>query len=54
MPNVFDNSDPSLLGQIVGCSKGLLAELHHTVEPQFLQFFYHTMIAGRVRNYYLR
>jgi hypothetical protein len=42
MPNIFPSTpDPDRLGQITGRDyKGLLlAELHHAVEPQFLQFF---------------
>jgi hypothetical protein len=42
MLNIFPTQpDPDCLGQIIGSdSQGrLLAELHHAVEPQFLQFF---------------
>lgn len=42
MLNIFPTEpDPDRLGQIIGSdAQGrLLAELHHAVEPQFLQFF---------------
>lgn len=42
MLNIFSTQpDPNRLGQIIGRdTQGLLiAELHHAVEPQFLQFF---------------
>lgn len=42
MFNIYSTTpNPQQLGQIIGCdAKGLLqAELHHAVEPQFLQFF---------------
>lgn len=42
MLNIFPTEpDPDRLGQIIGSDvQGrLLAELHHAVEPQFLQFF---------------
>jgi hypothetical protein len=42
MLNIFPTEpDPENLGQIIGrdAQGRLLAELHHAVEPQFLQFF---------------
>jgi hypothetical protein len=58
MLNIFSTEpDPDRLGQIIGSdTQGrLLAELHHAVEPQFLQFFVirDDSRSGRIPRVYL-
>jgi hypothetical protein len=58
MLNIFPTQpDPDRIGQIIGCDPQgrLLAELHHAVEPQFLQFFiiHDDSRSGRLPRTYL-